>query len=62
MDNIELITKPMRELSEKISSMVNPLSSIKLNVPNIVLPEIELPKYNIPNYFKDVEIEDEEKQ
>ncbi len=62
MDNIELITKPMRELSEKNSSMVNPLSSIKLNVPNIVLPEIELPKYNIPNYFKDVEIDDEEKQ
>lgn len=62
MENIELITKPMEELNKKISSMVYPLSSIKLNMPNIVLPEIELPKYNIPYYFKDNEMKkDKEK-
>ena len=62
MDNIELITQPMRELSEKMSSMVNPLSSIVSNIPSIVLPEIELPKFNIPNYFNDIETKDDDKQ
>lgn len=61
MDNIELITQPMRELSEKMSSMVNPLSSIVSNIPSIVLPEIELPKFNIPNYFNDIETKDDDK-
>ena len=62
LDNIELITQPMRELSEKFSSMVKPLSSMVSNIPSIVLPEIELPKYNIPNYFGENENEEEKEE
>lgn len=61
MDNIELITQPMRELSEKISPTVNPLSSIVPNIPSIVLPEIELSKFNIPNYFNDIKTKEGDK-
>ena len=59
LDNIELITQPMRELNEKFGSMVEPLSSVVSNIPSIVLPEIELHKFNIPNYFSENEIEEE---
>ena len=62
LDNIELITQPTRELSEKFSSMINPLSSMVSNIPSIVLPEIELPKYNIPNYFGENENEEEKEE
>lgn len=51
MENIETITQPMRNLSEKLSEIVNPITSMIPNIPNIVLPEIELSKFNIPNYF-----------
>lgn len=59
IDNINELTKPMRELSEKLSEIAKPFSSLNFNIPNIVLPEIELPKFNIPNYFDKVEINEE---
>lgn len=51
MENIDAITQPMRNLSEKLNEIVKPITSMIPNIPNIVLPEIELPKFNIPNYF-----------
>lgn len=51
MENIDAITQPMRNLSEKLNEIVKPITSVIPNIPNIVLPEIELPKFNIPNYF-----------
>lgn len=57
MDNIELMTQPMKELSEKMKSIVNPMTSIMSNIPCIVLPEVELSKYNIPNCFSNIENE-----
>ena len=59
IDNINELTKPMIELSEKLSEITKPFSSLNFNIPNIVLPEIELPKFNIPNYFDKVEIDEE---
>lgn len=60
LENVNAITQPMKELSQKLSEIVKPISSMIANMPNIVLPEIELPKFNIPNYFENIK-NDEEK-
>lgn len=58
IENIDAITQPMRELSEKLNEIVEPITSVINNIPNIVLPEIELPKFNIPNYFDLIDAEE----
>lgn len=44
MDNIEIITKPMIEFSEKLKTIINPISEM---ISNIDFPEIESSKYII---------------
>ena len=58
MENIDAITQPMRNLSEKLNEIVKPITSMIPNIPNIVLPEIELSKFNIPNYFDLMNVEE----
>lgn len=59
LENINSITQPMKNLSEKLSQIVNPITSA---IPNIVLPEIELPKFNIPTYFDLINNEEDVKE
>ncbi len=63
MENIDIITKPMNEITEKMSEIIKPITSVISEmvpkIPSIELPEIELSKFDIPKYFSGTKINKE---
>ncbi len=63
MENIDIITKPMNEITEKMSEIIKPITSMISEmvpkIPSIELPEIELSKFDIPKYFSETKINKE---
>lgn len=55
IENIDAMTQPLNDLSQRLTKILKPITSMVSELPNVVIPEIDLPEINIPNYFEEVE-------